>query len=615
MRGTSEPGASAGDSASASAGARNPSAAASAGARNPAAPASPGARNPFASHGSAVPPTSPARTRRRVLADSAIDKAVLLAVVASALLFIVYPLACMVGQSLEGGASASLALYAKVLARDAGLIWNSLFTGVLCAVLATAASLLVAACVVFGPKWASRAVMGILVVSMVSPPFVSSLAYIQLFGRRGLITHGLLGLSISPYGWVGVVIMQALFFMAINVLLLSSVMERIDRRTLQAAMDLGAPLSSVFWQVVVPLVRPALVVCLLLTFVRSIADYGTPVVIGGSFETVSTEIYMQVIGYADLGSAAVLNVLLLGMSVVVFIVYAYFMGLSDRMVARSAGSGVAPGSVRPSSPDEVGMRLRGGLGAAVYGVSALFFLVMVLQYFTIFHTAFTKGLGWDAPFSTTYLEHMLDYNLGSFERSLAYALAASVLGTLVGALVAYYTQRRRVPLRGPLEFIVTMPYMLPGTCFGLGYILAFNSVPLKLTGTAAIVVLSMVFKQLTISQRAFSTTMAQVSPTLDLAARDLGATRLGVLRDVLLPNVRNAFAVSFVNNFSSAMVTYSAVIFLVTPGHKIAVFELFDALSGGKYGQAAMIACFIIVVTVAVNVLFSAVLLRRKKGR
>lgn len=569
--------------------------------------------------GGRMPGTSPrpdhagaafaARARRRVLADSVVDKAVLIAVVASALLFIVYPLLRMIEQSAEGGAAASLELYASVLSRDAGLIWNSFYTGALCAVLATAVSLLVAACVVFGPEGVRRAVMAVLVVSMVSPPFVSSLAYIQLFGRRGLITHGLLGLSVSPYGWAGVVVMQALFFVAINVLLLASVMERIDRRVIQAAMDLGAPVPRVFTQVVVPLVRPALVVCLLLTFVRSIADYGTPVVIGGSFETVSTEIYMQIIGYSDLSSAAVLNVLLLAMSIVVFVVYAHFMSMSDRMVA---GSGGNSGSA-PASPDEAGMRLRGWLGVAAYAATGLFVLTMVLIYFTIFHTAFTKGLGWNAPFTLDYLQHMLDYNLSSFGRSVAYALAAAVLGTVVGALVAYYTQRRRVPLRGPLEFVVTMPYMLPGTCFGLGYILAFNSVPLKLTGTAAIVILSMVFKQLTISQRAFSTTMAQVSPTLDLAARDLGATRLGVLRDVLLPNVRNAFAVSFVNNFSSAMVTYSAVIFLVTPGHKIAVFELFDALSGGKYGQAAMISCFIIAVTVLVNVLFSSALLKRRR--
>lgn len=53
----------------------------------------------------------------------------------------------------------------------------------------------------------------ILLISMVSPPFIASLAYIQLFGRNGLITKGILGLSLNPYGWLGVVVMQTLFLL------------------------------------------------------------------------------------------------------------------------------------------------------------------------------------------------------------------------------------------------------------------------------------------------------------------------------------------------------------------------------------------------------------------
>lgn len=547
----------------------------------------------------------PGRRRRHGTASDVVDCALLAATCVVVILFIIYPLACMIGQSLRGGAAASASLYAQVVADSAGLIWNSAFTGALTAVLATTLSLLIALCVVLAPTWVRRVLTAFLLVSIVSPPFVTSLAFIQLFGRRGLITHSLLGLSIMPYGWVGVVLMQALFFTAINVVLLVSVLDRIDRRMLQAAMDLGAPARDVFARVVLPMLAPTLAVCLLLTFVRSIADYGTPVVIGGSFETVSTEIYMQVIGYSDLESAAVLNVLLLGVSVVVFAAYVRLTRRSDRLVAGSTAGG--------SLAREGGLRLRGALGALAYLAGALFVCLMALLYFTVFHTALTKGLGWDAPLTTEYVAHLLGYDWDSFVRSIQYALVAAAGGTVIGAVVAYYVERRHVRGGKLLELAVTLPYMLPGTCFGLGYILAFNSVPLKLTGTAAIVVLSMVFKQLTISTRAFSTTMAQVSPTLDMAARDLGASRLRTLTDVVLPCVRNAFVVSFVNSFSTSMVTYSAVIFLVTPGHKTAVFQLFDALSTGKYGQAAAVACLIVIVTVLVNLAFSSFLLKGRR--
>ena len=62
---------------------------------------------------------------------------------------------------------------------------------------------------------------------------------------------------------------------------------------------------------------------------------------------------------------------------------------------------------------------------------------------------------------------------------------------------------------------------------------------------------------------------------------------------------------SLVNVFSSSMVAYGAVLFLVSAGHKIAVFELFDALSGGKYGTAAMMSVAILAVTLAVNATFA----------
>ena len=553
----------------------------------------------------------PASVLPRRLLDCALDAVLLGMVVAGALLFIVYPLACLVSQSLGTGEGAGVSLYARTLARCAPLIWNSFFVGVLTACLSTLAALLVSACVVFGPRPVRIALLGTLLVSMVSPPFVSSLAYIALFGRRGLITHGVLGLSISPYGWVGVVAMQSLFFCAINVLLLVSVMGRVDRRVLEASCDLGQSSTATFLRVMVPLLRPSLAVCMLLTFVRSVADYGTPIVIGGSFETVSTQIYLQVVGYSDLAGAAVLNVLLLAMSVVVFVAYLAMMRRSERLVAGSATDGRAgfggglflSGRVAGSASERPALKLTGVLGVASYAAGALFLVLMALVYLTTVRLAFTKGLGWNASFTLANLTHLVDYDLTSLGRSVLYALLSAVIGTAIGALVAYYVQRRRIPLGGVLEYVVTMPYMLPGTCLGLGYILAFNSEPLRLMGTAAIIVLSMVFKQLAITTRAFQTTMGQVSRDLDRAGRDLGSTRLGVLARVLLPNVRGAFLVSFVNNFSTSMVTYSAVLFLVSPGNKIAVFQLFDALSSGRYGQAAMVACVLLAVTLAVNIL------------
>lgn len=516
--------------------------------------------------------------------------AMYLAVAASVLLFVAYPLLRMAAQVVVG--DLSLADCGDILLSQADVMAGSALVALLSAILSTALAL--ALVVVFGNRVMGRLMVGIATMSIISPPFVASLAYIMLFGRRGLITHGMLGLDVSPYGWPGVVIMQTLFFAAINVLMIASVLRRVDARVLDAARDVGAPVGRVLVDVVLPLLWPTLLSCLMLTFVRSLSDYGTPVVIGGSFETVASEIYLQIVGYSDLGMAALLNLLLMGVAILVFVGYGRLATWSDRLVAAAPASAMDEGS----GP---GLRLGGVPGAVSYALSALFLAFMVVLYATIVRTAFSSGIGWAAQPTLSNLQHLARFSLPSLGRSLAYAAIAAAIATLLALTIAYYVHRRRILGGRALEFMVTLPYLIPGTCFGLGYLLAFNAAPLKLTGTAAIIVLVLIFKQLTISEQTFSQTMAQISPELDMAARDLGASGAGVFADVIVPNLRSAMLVSLVNVFSTSMVAYGAVLFLVSAGHKTAVFELFDALSGGTYGAAAMMSLAILVVTLAVN--------------
>ena len=539
----------------------------------------------------------------RLACGRLIDRVLLAALVLFCAVFIAWPIGSFVWQAVAPGSSS--APIADVLAQNARVLSNSAFVGLLTSLLSCALALAVALVLTFGPvRWA-RVVEALVTVSMISPPFVASLAYIELFGRRGLVTHGLLGLSVSPYGWWGVVLMQSLFFAAINVILIRSVLERVDRSAVQAALDLGAPMGRVFLDVIVPLLRPALAVCLLLTFVRSISDYATPVVIGGKFETIATQIYVRVVGYSDLGGAAALNLVLFCVASIAFAAYRR-LSEADGMASGSLGT-----SLRPA-PGEAGFRLRGVLGALCHVTCAAFVVFLAVLYATIVHAAFTKGMGWSAPFTLDNLEHLVEYNMETIGRSVAYSLLSALLSTGLGLLAAYYAHRRRLVGSAVLDFLTTLPYAIPGLCLGLGYILAFNRPPLELVGTAAIIVCVLASKEIAISTRAFTAALAQVSPELDMAARDLGAPAPSVLAGVLLPNLREAIGVSLVNGFSSSMVAYAAVLFLTAPGHKTAIFELFDALSGGKYGDAAMISLALIAITTTVNAVFHLLLLKRR---
>ena len=528
-----------------------------------------------------------------VTVNGVLDKVILLLLLGSICLFVLWPMLCILLRSLgDGEGGLTLAAYAEVWSRYRENLWNSVFVGVLSALLCTLFSTATAIFISTRRGWVKMACMALLLITMVSPPFVSSLAYIQLYGRRGWITYRLLGISWDPYNCWGVIWMQSISFVPLNALLLIGILSKLDTGSLQAARDLGAKPADILRDVVLPLMGPGILVSLLLSFIRSLADYGTPVIIGGRFSTIASEIYLQLVGYSDLEKSSAMNLFLLLPAIAAFFLYRYLMRQSDKL---SEGSRARQGRL------ELSLGRCGAAGVLITAVSLLFFLMMVLQYGCIFLAGFLKSSKGVYSFTLRNWEKLWSMDGATMVRSVIYALVVSLVGTLFAMLFAYYMERRRVPGRSFFDCLATLPYMLPGTCFGIGYILAFNHEPLKLTGTAVIVMANMLFKQLPTASKICSASLTQVPLSLERAARDLGGGQLAVLRDVILPSLRPAFLSCFVYNFSSSMTTAGAIIFLINPGKQLAVFKLFDAVYTGEYALASLIASVIIIIVLAVE--------------
>lgn len=524
----------------------------------------------------------------------AADRLLLAVLLGAVCLFVCYPILCILLRSVQGGEGLTLDSYRAVWDGYRANLWNSVFVGAFTAVFCTLFSVATALFLSTKRGWVKLLCMGLLLITMVSPPFVSSLAYIQLYGRRGWITYRLLGLSWDPYNCWGVIWMQSISFVPLNALFLSGILSKLDGASLQAARDLGARPGAILRDIVLPLMRPGILVSLLLSFVRSLADFGTPVIIGGRFSTIASEIYLQLVGYSDLEKASAMNMFLLLPSIAAFFLYRRLMRRSDLLVEASR-----------AKQEQLRLKLLGcgPAGVAACGISLLFFGMMILQYGCIFLSGFLKSTKGVYSFTLQYLEELLKYDAGTMVRSVEYALVVSLAGTAFAMLFSYYMERRTVPGRNLFDCLVTLPYMLPGTCFGIGYILAFNHPPLKLTGTALIVLANMLFKQLPTSTKICTAALTQVPVSLERAARDLGGGQLAVLRDVILPGLRPAFLSCFVYNFSSSMTTAGAILFLINPGKKLAVFKLFDAVYVGDYALASLISTLIILIVLAVEAL------------
>lgn len=531
------------------------------------------------------------------------EKGLFIIVVVLILIFILWPILNVIKESFLLDGKFTLNLYKELIQNKSRLIYNSVFVGVLTMICSTIISICIAIYASFSDNKIRKIITVILMITMISPPFVSSLAYINLFGRRGLITHGILNLAINPYGWKGIVMMQTISNVSINSLLLMGIISGIDKNLLMASQDLGSSPSYAIRKVLLPSMIPGIIVCALLTFIRSLSDFGTPMVIGGAFDVLATEVYLNIIANSNIAMASAMSVLILIPSLIAFFVYRYYMKKSNLLVE---------GNNKIISNDNE-FNLKGAMKIFLVSITLFYITVMLLQYGSIFISSISKFRKGNFIFTLENYQNLKNYNMSCFIRSIVYSLITGVIGSILGMIIAYFTERRKIRGMKTLDFISTLPYIIPGTFFGIGYILAFNGPIISLTGTATIVILNCIFKQMPMTTKASSAAIVQINGEIEEAAKDLGASNIHVIKDIIIPNLKTAFVVGFVNNFTATMTTVGAIIFLVYPGQKVATLEMFDAIQTGNYGVGAAIATIIIIITLFVNLVVSKVILGEKR--
>ena len=533
------------------------------------------------------------------------DRLILTLVLAGIALFILYPIVSVVATSFFKDGHFTLEYYRELASgRSLKLIRNSLWVSSLSSILTTAAAFFIALAAYAAPGRIRRFLRRSLLFTMISPPFVSALAYIFLFGRRGLITHQLLGLSVNPYGWHGIVILQMIGSISFASLMLLPSFDHMDQRLVLASRDLGASPEKTLFSVILPFVRPGILSVLFTLFTMNLADFGTPIVIGGNFKVLATEAYTQVISTANLGRASAISILMVPAAAVAF--YFYYQSLKKN---ESAG-----GTDRNAMDGEPAYTLTGAVAGAAWTVTGMFFLVMALKYGNIFLSAFSNTASGSLTFTLDYFGKLPRSQWNSFGHSLVYSAVAAAVSAFLGILLSYYTHRRKIAGMRTAEFFALLPYIIPGTFFGLGYVAAFSHPPMYIRGTSAIIILNLVFRQISLTNKSANAMFSGIDRKIEDAARDLGASRLEVLFGVILPLLKTTFATGFISIFTSCMTSVGAIIFLISPGKNVASAELFQSIENGRYGVASVQAVLIILVTVGINMAFMSLTKRRERG-
>ncbi len=507
------------------------------------------------------------------------------------LLFILYPLWAVLRSSLVDAGGFRLGLPLETFARYTALgrvVWNSVGLAAFVGVFSTLIGLAFALAAARSRSRLTVLLRAFSLLPIITPPFVIGLAIILLFGLQGAVTSGLLGLQTRGiFGFPGLALAQILSFAPVAFLVIASVVESVNPSLEEASLTLRAGPWETFWKVTLPLLRPGLANAFLLTIIESLADFGNPIVLGGEFEVLSTEIYFSIVGRFDQTLAATLGLILLAFSLSAFLAQQYWLG--ERSYVTVTGK---PPSGKP-------MPLPRGLEIGLLGFCAVWCLFTLLMYLFVIYGGFVEIWGINNTFTLRHYELLLRDGMDALQTTLLLAAVSSPLTAAVGILLAYLVVRHSFPGRGLLEFSSMLSFAVPGTVIGIGYILAFNESPFLLTGTASIIVISFVFRNMPVGIRSGIAALAQIDRALEEASVTLRASFAHTLRRVVLPLIRPAIVSALVFSFVRAVTAISAVVFLVSARWQVSTKVILDQAENGRYGLATAYSTVLIVIMAA----------------
>ncbi len=528
--------------------------------------------------------------------------------------FILYPLAILLVESVVSDGKPTFTVFERVLAMPnfRTAIANTLKVGFLVGVLATAIGLLFAYVeeyVQLKTALMDRLFRVVSLLPVVSPPFVLSLSIILLFGRKGLISYNLFGIKGDVYGFWGICLVQTLTFFPVCYMMFRGLLRNIDPSLEEAARDMGASRWKVFTSVTWPLVLPGIGNAFLVTFIESIADFANPMIIGGSYDTLATSIYLQYTGAYDKPAAAAMAVVLLTITLVMFVVQKYVLEAKSTATL----TGKASRARMRITDNTVRIPL-----SALCSLIAIFVIAL---YVCVPYGSLLKIWGHGNPFELT-LQHYqrifspMTKDYQAFVDSFRLSLIASPLTALLSMIISYLVVKRSFASKGFIEAVSMLAMAVPGTVLGVGYIRGFSGGMFGtgflqfLYGTSAILVIVFIVRSLPTGTRSGISALRQIDKSIEESAYDMGADTFTVFRTVTLPLIKDSFLSGLVTSFVRSITAISAVILLVNPRVQLITVKINELAEKGSYPYACAFATILILITFGAVLIMNAIIAR-----
>ncbi len=519
-------------------------------------------------------------------------------------LFLIYPLISLfVDGFLEEGTGAfTMANFTKFFGKK--FYYRSLLNSLKLTVCVTICSLLIGvplAYIMSFFKIRGKSIIEILIIiSMMSPNFIGAYSWILLLGRSGVVTQFLsntFGIKMpSIYGFGGMLLVFTLKLYPFIYMYVSGALKKVDVAVCEAAESLGCNAIRKVFTVVMPLVTPTAIASALLVFMNCMADSGTPALIGEGYDVLPTKIYIEFVGESGGSScfASAMASLMVVITAVLFLLQKWYVNKKSFTVS----------AMRPIQPT----RAKGAKNVIMHVFTYLLVILSVVPHLVIIWTSLrkTEVQYFVDGYSFESYTKIFDTALSSIQNTYLYCIIALAIIIVLGMLIAYLSVRKKSMLTSAIDTIAMFPYIIPGSVLGITLLLAFNGKgdPMVLSGTAAIMIISLVIRRLAYTLRSSSAILYQISPSVEEAAISLGDSPLKafvkVTAKLMLPGVISGAILSWItliNELSSSVMLYTA-------NTRTMSVAIYNEVIRASYGTAAALATILTLTTVLSLFLF-----------
>lgn len=518
------------------------------------------------------------------------------------IIFLVFPLFALLIKSFIDGNTGqfSLAYFQKFFSKK--YYFDALFNSFKVTIWVTFVAVLIAiplAYIMTTIKIKGSSFIQILIlVSSMSAPFIGAYSWILLLGRSGVITKfmkNVFHITIPDiYGFAGILLVLTLQLSPLIYMYVSGALKNVDNSLIEAAESMGCTGVRKMFKVIVPLIMPTILAGALLVFMRALADFGTPMLIGEGFKTIPVLIFNEFISEVggDDGFAAAISVLVVIFATAVFLLQKF---ISNRK------------SFTMSALHPIEAKREKGIKNVLAHVYVyLYTLIALLPQLYVIYTSFlnTSGRIFVKGFSLNSYKSAFSKVGDSIQNTFILAVIALAIIICLAILIAYVTVRRGNSITNSLDVLTMFPYIVPGSILGIALLISFNKKPIVLSGTALIIIIAFVIRRLPYTIRSSAAILHQISISIEEAAISLGASNIKTFFKITLPMMLSGVVAGAILSWISIISELSTSIILYTARTKTVTIAIYTEVIRGNYGVAAALSTILSVITIVSLIVF-----------